>query len=142
MKREYIEGLVNLWKPRLGLDLWGVDVRFEEFDEAEFAVCHHSAAYNEAIIVFQPWLLTAKKPPEGKNMLDTPITEALVERLVVHELMHLVVRDFTRVLDDHLPDTMNPVDREHLQSAYNNANEAVVDALAVSLTRSFGQKAA
>lgn len=77
--RARIERLVRKWRPLLGLESWGLDVRYDATDC--MACCEAKPAYEEATIRFNL--------PRVKREL--PNVVLALEELVVHELVHALI---------------------------------------------------
>lgn len=77
--RKRIDRLVTKWRPILGLESWGLDVRF---DEAVYtATCNAKPSYEEATLTFNLYRIKSELP----NVV------AALEELVVHELVHCLI---------------------------------------------------
>jgi hypothetical protein len=76
--RKRIDRLVAKWRPILGLESWGLDIRYDE--PTHLGTCLAKPNYEEAVIRFNL--------PRIKQEL--PNVVAALEELVVHELMHCV----------------------------------------------------
>lgn len=76
--RSRIERMVRKWRPILGLESWGLDVRYDEAEH--LATCAAKPEYEEATLHFNLRLIRAELPP----------TLAAIEELVLHELTHCI----------------------------------------------------
>lgn len=77
--RNRIQRMVAKWRPILGLESWGLDVRFDETEH--LATCQAQPAYEEAIVHFNVPAIRRELPP----------TLAAIEELCVHELVHCII---------------------------------------------------
>lgn len=77
--RSRIERMVRKWRPILGLESWGLDVRFDETEH--LATCQAKPAYEEAVLHFNVPAIRRELPP----------TLAAIEELTVHEMVHAVI---------------------------------------------------
>jgi hypothetical protein len=126
--------LFDKWIPRLGLDGWVIQVRVEECPDKDDAgsegCCHRSSQYDKATIFVPPAMLE-----EGeRDRAHQDITPEYVEQIVVHELLHCVVRDIVfanSLMEDELSERMN----ETLNKVQMRTEEQVVERLASALMR-------
>lgn len=77
--RARVHRLVAKWVPVLGLESWGLDVRFDE--KEHMATCWPKPQYEEATIHFNIPCMRA----------ELPNTMAAYEELVLHELAHALL---------------------------------------------------
>jgi hypothetical protein len=130
MNKDGIRSLVREWQEALGLSLWTIHVRFENWDRPNYAENHRSGQYDHCIIKFQEWMVRDVRPPDG--MLQMDITDELREILVVHELLHCVMRDVQDV-HDCVETNVSKDTYEQLEGSLDRALEQTVDRLARSL---------
>jgi hypothetical protein len=125
MTRSAVERAVRVWQRRLGLDGWDVEVEWDEpSEDGSDASTWRSASYDRATMKFA----------EGWPKWSREFTN----RVVVHELLHLVSRDLDEVVNDlegqlHR-DAFTLVDRRYLHEI-----EGLVDRLAYRLVEIGGQ---
>jgi hypothetical protein len=138
MNEDKLKALFTLWQKRLGLGEWDITINVMEFEPASNVMrCSQATNYNVAVIKVQPWVLTAN-PPEDYLGGEVKITTQSIEKGVVHELLHCSLK---RLLywEDMLDGQLHRDATTILEKAYDQALEASVDHLAVSLVKSFGQ---
>ena len=138
MTAKQLEGLVRLWQGRLGLEAWDLEVEIARVSEGARAETFRSTTYQEAHVRFAPWVIgQGERPSEdsGTSPLDFTTPERL-ERLVVHELLHLVTRDVRGVIADLEGDLHRDVYAK-VEERWQFAEEQAVDRLAAALVRSW-----
>jgi hypothetical protein len=130
--------LLDLWKKRLGLESWIIEMKVGEIDEpGSYMEVDKSTQYERAVLYVAPFTLGAGDVP--KEALAIPITDEFVEASLVHELLHLVLRDVTIIVRQDLDGSLHPYALEQVQNAAMRAEERVVDKLAVALVRSLAR---
>lgn len=77
--RSRVERAYNYWRPVLGLESWGIELRFDE--GTDLANCSAKPAYEEATLRFNLARMRA----------ELPNVYAAVEELTLHELVHCVL---------------------------------------------------
>lgn len=124
MSKRELERIVRLWQTRLGLDAWDIRVDWDKpAREGCDATTWRSTDYDRAILYFDTptWPTWAEK-----RGLD------FVHRIVVHELLHLLVRDL-----DELVDSLNgQLHRDVFavtENRYDHEIEGLVDRLSYRL---------
>lgn len=136
MNKTELNALFDTWKPRLGLDLWSIEISVEAFDEETDAMeCSQSRDYNEARIKVQPWILS-NKPPENWHAGKKSISDFEIEKYVVHELLHCVAKrtkEWQFTLNGQLHRDLWDV----AIRAAAQAEEFTVDALATALVKTW-----
>lgn len=116
-----IVGLVRAWAPRLGLSHWEIDVTWDETLTDDVANVVVESSYDGARITLRA------------DLVEHPDAE-YVEATVVHELLHVVMRD----LDATLPPVLDLLPRGAASLArarYEHESEGIVDRLATVLVR-------
>jgi hypothetical protein len=117
MTRDAIEGLVRAWAPRLGLSHWEIEIAWDEtLLPSEMANVVTESAYDGAFVTF------------NTDLVENRDAE-YVEATVVHELVHIVMRD----LDATLPPVLDLVPKGAAALArarYEHEIEGVVDRMA------------
>lgn len=87
MTRKKIERLVRTWQSRLGLDSWDIILDWTNPSPSENdADCWRSDDYDRAKLRF--------------NADFSKWTDIFAERIVIHELLHVITRDIDRVIAD------------------------------------------
>lgn len=77
--RARIERLVRRWRPIVGVESWGLDVRFDE--HKHLATCQAQPSYEDAVLRFNLRRIRSELQCRTK----------LLEELVVHELVHCII---------------------------------------------------
>ena len=119
MTREGMERLIAAWVPRMGLGHWEITVKWDEPCDSE----------NDAEFSREDWydIATVRLSPDWAGW-----TAAYAERVVVHELRHLVTRDLdgsVAMAYEGLPETSRRLAERH----YQRAIEGVVERMAATL---------
>lgn len=120
MTRAVIERLVRRWVPRLGLERWRIEFCWDEpcDPEKERAKVVRSCFYDRATLYFASDF--------GSWSLES------AEQTVVHELLHLCLRDVDEVLSD-LDGQLQRDAAEMVDRRYRQAMESFVDRLSCRL---------
>jgi len=128
-----LEGLVRLWQGRLGLEAWRLHIEVADLDEATYyASTAPAKTGDEARLIFAPWVLGRGQRPT--NVL--PAFEGEIEATIVHELLHLVLRDLDwaiEMLEGQLHRDLDSV----FKTSLNQTTERTIDRLAWALVRSW-----
>jgi hypothetical protein len=113
------EVAVRAWQERLGLGSWDITVKVEpvEGQDNAWGACFPHDDYEVATIVIEP---------------DVPGEQ--LERIIVHELLHLVVRDLDWSAHQ-LEETLGPIIGAMFNTQFEHELESVVDKLAVMLVK-------
>ena len=77
--RARIHRAIRYWVPVLGLESWGLEIRFDEC--VDRANCTVQGSYEEAVLRFNPKRIKQELLP----------TYAAVEELALHELVHVLL---------------------------------------------------
>lgn len=122
MTQATVERLVKKWQAKLGLDHWEIGIDWDaQCDQEAFMSITRMKSYDRATIEVSPdW---------GKW------SDAETEQRVVHELLHLVLREIDTIVFDHLDGHLSPAEHDIINSAYRHHSEGVVDRLATVLAR-------
>lgn len=132
MTAKQLESLVRLWQERLGLGGWRLVVEVETPDGGNAATASPTRYSDEARLRFAPWLLgKAERPAEV-----LPAHDDEVEVVVVHELLHLALRDLDRgheIIEGHLHRDVEAV----FLAGQNAALERSIERLSLALVRSW-----
>lgn len=139
MTKRQIELCVRKWQRRLHLEDLEIEVDFDTpaDEEGAVAIVDKSWDYAAARIRFAPtW---PKWTPERVYSDDSGIVRSL-DRLVVHELLHLVTKELDwsttqKLLDGHLHRDVE----ELAEAAYGHALEGAVEAIARALAEAYGE---
>lgn len=118
MTAKQLTALARKWQARLVLDAWRIT--YEHADEPGdcWAMTSPSRQYRAAKITFDPGLKVA--------------STRLVEQTIVHELIHVLMRDADRAFAD-AADQLHPQAGEQATKRYEHAVEGFVDSLAEAL---------
>lgn len=138
MTKKELKELVRFWQGALGLGQWTIDVRVAVIDEPIFANNTRSTRYDACVLTFQPWMLGKGKRPQREDMIPVDLTPNFVEMMVVHELLHCVLRDYTGAVDA-LDGQMHRDAYTQFEANFQRADEQTVDRLARALVLAFGQ---
>lgn len=106
---------VTLWQARLGLDRWRIEIKVSEEPIDSFATVEPSAQYENATITFSP-----------------SVDDAILETVVVHELLHLFTRDIDALVDDAKAQ-LHPQASFQVEKRYEHVLESFVDRLSRSI---------
>jgi len=130
--------LFEVWRSRLGLEGWRVVLEVGGVsDPTSYMECTRSPFYERAAIHVQPWMVEQGEAP-GEVMFRGPhLTDDFVESSLVHELLHLHLRDLRAVVREDLDGQLHPDAFHHVERAAERAEEQAVDRLAEALVRAF-----
>lgn len=135
MTETQLRKLFKLWKHRLGLDQWHIEVRIEPCEDPEsYMEVERSIDYQRARIIVSPWMIGKGEIPKGVLL---PLTDEMVEESLVHELLHICTRDLVSIVRNDLNGMVHRDVHRVFDDAVSRADERCVDALAVSLCRAF-----
>ncbi len=133
MTAKQLEDLVRLWQGRLGLEAWRLHIEIADLgDTTYFARSEPAKTGDEARLTFPPWVLGRGQRPT--NVL--PAFEGELEATVVHELLHLVLRDLDwamEMLEGQLHRDLDSV----FKASLNQTTERTIDRLAWALVHSW-----
>lgn len=119
MTKVQLERIVRMWVPRLGLERWKIEIKWDEAaDPDAYASITPSAYYDTATLRFATDF--------GKWERD------MAEQTVVHELLHLTHRDIDEVVND-LDGQLHRDAAILLERRYKQALEQFVDRMAARL---------
>lgn len=125
---------VDEWQSRLGLDQWTIDCRFgDPSSETALMECHRSSQYEQATVTIKPDLIEWEMPEDWDG---PPLDDFLLEKSIVHELLHCHTRDF-RYVEDLYNGQLHRDVQSVVEAAYLRAEEQLVDRLAVALVRAW-----
>lgn len=139
MTKNQLEKLADHWIPILGLRDWEFEIRVEDFKPVSHSAQNqHGAFYDQSVIRFQQWMLDSKPPP---NVIwrckEGDITNAEIERTLVHELLHSKFHRLGMAQSLARPG-MKKESWKIFNEAYEDAEENLVDSLAANLVEAFG----
>lgn len=135
MTEKKLRQLLNVWKTRLGLDHYKINLVFGRCeDEYSYMEVQRSINYQRAKITVQPWMLGQGDPP--KDLLQE-INDEMIEESLVHELLHICTRDLTAIVRNDLDGMVHRDVYSMFENATCRADERVVDSLAVALCQAF-----
>lgn len=122
---EELERYVRTWQRRLGLDEWRIEINLdgdvpEHNDEKAEASAIRSQVFDDAEVRFHPdWRMWSPYK---------------LETVVVHELLHLVIRDLELIVDD-VDGLLHRDVHDVIREGYRRHVEQAVDRLAHRLVR-------
>lgn len=125
-QQDYVAKAIKVWKKRLKLQHINLELNFDEPPEDEDAIAsvNPSPMYDWAMIRF------AEGFWEEEELFE-------VNRVLVHELMHVILRD-TEVIFELALRQQSYDARGILQNQWTHATESLVDRLAHRLVEGFG----
>lgn len=115
MTKSALERLVRLWQGRLGLERWKIDVKVSSEPIGGFADVQASSQYEFATVTFA-----------------AGIADEVVEQTVVHELLHLLLRDTDALVED-ARSQLHPQASVQVEKRYEYVQEGFVDRLAARI---------
>jgi hypothetical protein len=131
-----LQKLIDKWVPRLGLDQWLIELRVEDTeDKTSYMEVNRSTTYERAVLFVPPWLLNGGPTPE--SVLEITITDPFIERSLVHELLHLQLRDMRNVTDEPLEGVLHRDVHRMVDDQMRRVEEQTVDRLAAALVRTW-----
>lgn len=146
LERGEVTDLVHFWRNALGLSHWQIveviddpnehDIR-EDGAQALMSVNRHSK-YDDAILYIHPWVVGEKDPPI-QCLEERLASKSFFEYKIVHELLHLVLRDLVFVFNDALDGQLHRDVFSMFNDATDLEEEKMVDHLARSLQNAFGK---
>lgn len=122
----WVERRCKTWADRLGLGHWTITVDWDQpTDEGKLATVYRSHDYDTArIILTSDW---------------QKMTRSDLDQTIVHELLHLNVRDLSRAHDYLLEAVEDNTAATNIAiAAWKRAEEGCVDRLATALASAFG----
>ncbi len=135
-ERELVK-LLGVWKSRLGLDNWQIEMSIGGCEsDCSYAETHRSTTYENAHIYFQPWMLGKADVPA--DLIIKQVSDYDIEKTLVHELLHLHTRDMHGVTVDDTDGLLHRDVHEQLRNSFRRAEEQMVDRLAVALVKNWG----
>ena len=118
MTRKQIEALVEAWKARLGLDGWKIAVEFPTVPTASYSEVTVDGSYDSATLTVSPGF--------------EAMTQKVANQTVVHELLHLLIRDMDAVMED-ARSQLHPQASAQVEKRYEHEVEGFVDRLAIRI---------
>ena len=141
--QEQVSDYLAAWKERLGLDMWTIALSFENREvraHGDLAImsCERDSHYDRAVLHVSDFVVTGDWLPciDSQLMIDDELEGELVERVIVHELLHIVMRDIVEVTDLVRDQLSGPV-LDVWDGAFKQAEEQTVDRLAAALMIAF-----
>jgi hypothetical protein len=133
---ERLRQLLEVWRGRLGLDHWRIELELGGLDDdTDLMEISRSKVYERARLYVAPWLLVGG-PPVPAGVLLEP-SDDVVESSLVHELLHCLTRDLRAITRDDLEGLVHRDAHTALDLAAYRAEERLVDELAEALVRAF-----
>lgn len=114
---ERLQPLLDSWQQRLRLQDWDIRLSPEPPDVDSVGSCDHWALKQVAAI----------------RILDDP-SHAVLERTLVHELLHIVLRDIRGIWRSAAADHLPPSLLRETESAVSDAEEIAIERIAGALT--------
>ena len=118
MTRKQIEATVRVWQTRLGLDGWKITVDYAETPDDSYAEIKPDVAYDSATLILSPGYVGW--------------TPAVANVTIVHELLHLLVRDIDATVED-ARSQLHPQASAQVEKRYEHEVEGFVDRLAARI---------
>ena len=118
MTRKQIEATVSEWQTRLGLDGWKIAVQYADMPGEEWAKIEPFSAYDHATLTVSVGYMNW--------------TPAVANVTIVHELLHLLVRDIDAVVED-ARSQLHPQASVQVEKRYEHEVEGFVDRLAARI---------
>lgn len=136
MTRQQAQELMDQWQVRLGLSHFELVLETDKELGDSYAECRRAANYNRAVVMLAPWLFSSK-PKLPENFLPIPITDERIEKYLVHELLHILLKDYQNIIDDDLDGQLHRDVHKQLMNAMYRVNENTIDSLAVALVNAW-----
>jgi hypothetical protein len=147
LSRHQLRLQVEDWKQRLGLATWKITIKFA--DEVEFQshgclmFIERSEHYDRATLTVHNGIFDHTELPQclerdALEQLDSRGRSTFIEAIIVHELLHLLLRDLAEtaaLVSNELP----PSILNTWNTAWLRTEEATVERAAVALVAAFGQ---
>lgn len=138
MTKTELYHLFKLWQHRLGLDMWHIDVLVAPCEDPEaYMEVERSTDYQRARITVNPWMLGEGTVPKVALL---PLTDETVEESIVHELLHILTRDFVIIVKYDLDEMLHRDVHKVFETTMTRTDERFVDGLAVALCRAFRER--
>lgn len=134
MTRANVEKLTRQWAKRLGIDHWKIVVRFDapagKLDEEDCAASDWADDYELATIWYQPWL---PHGPYPKDRQGPEWDDVQVEATIVHELLHLVLRDIKMTALEPIENVLGKEAYEIYKTQVYRSHEQAIERTAQAL---------
>lgn len=143
LTRDELTEIIAYWKPILNLREWTiaqvVEVPKSEDGLTLMQVTRHHY-YNDAVLHVHPWCVGEldDSPGEGDVIEEHFVSKGFFEFKVVHELLHLVLRDLVFAYDNTLEGYLHRDVHEQFDRHTKQMEERCVDNLAKTLCDHFG----
>jgi hypothetical protein len=145
MTEERLNELIYLWQERLGLKGWRIAVQLDSpvmmDDRRVFARACRSEFFDRATIMFDRAIIEGG---QFEDCVEADLiragevsAEQYIEETVVHELLHLAMRNIMEA-SDLIRDDIHPSTRSTWDRAFRRAEEELCERTAISLVESFG----
>lgn len=115
MKKPEIEQTVRAWQTRLGLDGWTIAIAFAEIPDNSYSQIAPEDDYDRATLTISPSHINWTQP--------------FANQTIVHELLHLLVRDIDVMVED-AREQLHPQASAQIEKRYEHEIEGLVDRLA------------
>jgi hypothetical protein len=129
--------LVERWKPRLGMNLWEIDVYVSADSSNDWTMqTQFQDNYDRGSIEIHPRVVgvTPSDPINKSFDHDVASNDSKFEKLIVHEMLHLLMRRRDRGhrrMIEHVPEEL----REAFTLMIEDANEEIVEQISRTLVR-------
>lgn len=132
-----IHQIIGKWQKRLGLLNWEIDIKIDDgtMDHADsYCEIHRHDTAHKAYIYIRKWLISLEDIPGW--VLDD-INDVFIERIVVHEICHILFRDLNALAKEYLSMSLNSSAYDVAEHALQLSEEKTVDDLAKALVTSW-----
>lgn len=137
MKEGVLRELFSVWRERLGLGHWRLELIVGGVDEEDaYMQTHRSQTYERAQIYVQPWLV-GQGEPNRDLLFAQNLEDDFIECSLVHELLHLHTRDMRAVVREDLAGAVLSDVYRQFENTMERAEEQCVGRLAEALVRAF-----
>lgn len=151
MTRHQARSTMRRWQDRLGLGRWRVEVLFKEDSEAgeenqvTIMSVSRSDYYEDAVLHIHPACVGEGPFPESveKELIEAMGGDAFdryLERKIIHELGHLLLRDIVEVAFGGMEERIGRDTFKIFEQAFKRAEESTVDDLAQALLTAWPTK--
>src|SRR4051812_4149529 len=127
----------EVWKVRLGLEKWNIELVVAPCDADAFMETDRSKYYDRARITVQPWMLGPNAKSPDSSWVVQEINNEFVETSLVHELLHCCLMDLASVVNVDLEGFLHRDVDKQIYNSFHREEEKVVDRTAKALVQAF-----
>lgn len=146
MTGDQLTELVTRWQARLGLEHWRVVVRLEDTvmvgERRVFARTQRSEYFDRATLTFDKTIIETGKLEDciEADLLHagTVSMERFIEETVVHELLHMSLRNIMET-GDIIREELTRSEADVWDKAWRRAEEELCERTAIALVTAFGE---